>query len=342
MPKITINGKEYDFENGDDLKRLMQAAGKNADGSSKISIIGNPDIKVSTDKNILKMYGMDMNNLESPKDGDQFETMPTGKNDASNGSASGKSFGGSSFSGSSDSSFSSGTSDEDIQKLFKKSNGTRWITWVVVLLCIGGFVGMFFAIGGITQSWEETYALSGDPTHFDPIASVNEMRSHFDPTAKLSSIEMDYVGADGTMDLTAKYNANTTYKFYREVPTPKDAPPVGAGGSAAGKWYEPVEADVYQPGQWRHVSKMGGGVNAEYDYSNKGIDLNRDDPTATPDTFIDDPKCSIKDFWKIANQKGAPAGSVATINYDDSGYGFSISNTDVNLQFNKDCTLNTN
>ena len=320
--KITIDGKEFDdFEN---LPPEVKAKLQEKLGSLK---------NVPFAKNILKTYGMnldDFGNISSEKTPDPlFE----------NKQPEGNQFGGSQFSNNS-SNFSFNQSSDPFRSGKKSHIGLA--IGGVMLVCILGVAGLIYGINQLTSSWEETFALTGDTTHFDPIASVNEVRSHIDPNAKLSSIGIDYIRSDGTMDLSAKYNAKTEYKFYRELAQPpKDAPPVGAGGTVNGKWYEPVSAEVYEPGQWRHVTKMGGSVSTEYDYMNKGIDLDRDDPTATPQKFVDDPKCQIKDFWKIAIEKGAPASAVARVDYDDSCYEFRISDADISLIFTNSCKLET-
>lgn len=319
-PKITIAGKEFeDFENlPPEVKAKLQ---------EKLSSLKN----VPFAKSILKTYGMNL---------DDFGNMTSGKSDPllGNKQPEGNQFGGSQFSNNS-SNFSFSQSSDPFRS-GKKTNGAV-IGIVITVLILGAVAGMIFGMNALTSSWEETFALTGDTTHFDPIASVNEIRSHIDPNAKLSSIEISYIRSDGTMDLSAKYNAKATYQFYRELAQPpKDAPPVGAGGTVNGKWYEPVSAEVYEPGQWRHVTKMGGGVSTEYSYENKGIDLDRDNPTAAPQKFVDDPKCQIKDFWKIAIGKGAPADAVARVDYGDSGYEFRISDADISLKFTNDCKLN--
>lgn len=367
MSKITINGKEYDFSDPDELKKIMESHNDGFSPSEQgLAGSGDENMKIFTDNNIvagnkvykslndlppelrakiqqnlgklknipfaksmLKMYGLDIDNPGNMQQnsgnnpfGNNYQSSDPFKNIPSSNSP---------FNNQPSNPFGSSG---------KSSMGL--IITVVALLGVGGFVAfMIFGINFITSSWEETFELTGDPTHFDPIASVNEVRSHIDTNAKLSSIDIMYVRSDGTMDLkVTSYRPNVTYDFYRELAEPpKDAPPVGAGGTTTGKWYEPVEADVYEPGQWRHVSKMGGGVSTEYSYMNKGIDLDRSDPTTSPDTFVDDPKCSAKDLWKIAIQKGAPADAVANIDYDDGGYNFYISNADINLDFGMDCKL---
>jgi len=122
----------------------------------------------------------------------------------------------------------------------------------------------------------------------------------------------------------------------RPVEAPADAPPVGAGGG--GQWYEPVEIDVYEVGQWRHVTSIGGGVSTEYSYMNKGMDRDTSSPTTSPGTILPEPTCSFADLWQVAiDRHEAQADAVATIRYDSGGYGFDISALSIHLHFTTDC-----
>jgi|GEM_PF-1178719 len=384
--KIVINGKEYNFEDSDELKNFISSHmnGASNDGFS-ITSNGTPNISVFTEKNILsngntyksfndlpeetkqkirenlgklkdnafakkiiKMYGLDIdsieNNLIQNSDNNQLLSTPMNKDDYSFNNSqkdNDNQFGGSSF-GPSNPQMNTSSAPVKMYTAGGGGGSGKWIVIVILLVVVGFCGGIFYLVGFVGQSWAETYALKGDPTHFDPFEGVSEARAVIDPNAKLSELTADYIKSDGTMDLTASYHANVTYNFYKLLAAPpKDAPPIGAGGSKDGKWYEPVEADVYEPGQFRSVMKMGGGVSTSYTYSNLGIDLDSSDPTATPNPFIDDPKCSIKDFWKEAIKQKAPADAVASLeySYNTDGYEFSIRDTDIRLDFDKNCKL---
>jgi len=366
--KITMNGKEYNFDDlPDDMKKMLKDSNQNgipdiADQgvNNTLSVNSNnpnPNVFVDTNivsggknyksfndlppelkakiqqglgklknipfaKSMLKMYGLDVNTINNPQMNPG--NSPFDKNN--------NQFGG-----------SNSPFNQPSNPLFtgKKSNSGGIIA-VLVFLLIGGFVALIiFATTSLGTMWEESFDLQGDPTHFDPIKAVGEMRLHIDPNAKLSSIDISYIRSDGTMDLTVQtYRPNVNYQFYKELAEPpKDAPPVGAGGTADGKWYEPVDADVYEPGQWRHVKRMGGGVSTEYSYVNKGIDLDRSTPITNPSEFVDDPTCSIADLWEAAIKKGAPASAVASVDYDSGGYVFSISDANIRMEFDFDCKL---
>lgn len=185
----------------------------------------------------------------------------------------------------------------------------------------------------------ETQPIKGDATHFDPLVALKDAKAFAGSGAQLTSIVATYIRSDGTMDLTATYKPapNTEYKFITEVPRPADAPPVGAGGTKGGKWYEPITIEVYEPGQARHVTSIGGGINTSYTYVNQGMEKQVDDPTTNPsENTIADPTCAFTDLWKVALQKDAPADAVAVITYDSDGYEFNIVGTMV-IRFDNDC-----
>jgi hypothetical protein len=190
----------------------------------------------------------------------------------------------------------------------------------------------------------ETQKISGDASKFDPFASYAEIKAFAGADAQLLEISADYVRADGTMELTATYSPapNADYKFAREVPRPSAAAPVGAGGTTAGPWYEPITIRAFQPGQRRHVSITKNGVRTSFDYINDGLVRDVADPTSSlSPQFIEAPTCKTADLWKAALEKDAPKDAVAIIRYSAEGYSFVISGAHVNLNFNLDCTLKT-
>lgn len=119
------------------------------------------------------------------------------------------------------------------------------------------------------------------------------------------------------------------------IPTsaPADAPPIGAGGTVDGKWFIPVDIDIYQPGQWRKVS----GGNLSYTYMNRGMQREVNDPTSADQIILPDPTCSFADFWAEVLKHDAPQSAVAIIDYDQNGYEFNISDVSINLEFGMDC-----
>lgn len=173
----------------------------------------------------------------------------------------------------------------------------------------------------------ETYPVKGDASHFDPFASLADIRARVGAGARLVSIRADYVRSDGTMDLNATYRPapNVTYQFQVPAKGKGKAPPIGAGGGANSAWVQSVEVSVYQPGQRRHRTTISGNSRTSYDYTNEGMEIERGSVMMSevkPD--LGDPKTSTQDLWKIALSKGAPKDAVATISYDSFGFEFSI------------------
>jgi hypothetical protein len=204
-----------------------------------------------------------------------------------------------------------------------------------------GEIGNVISTAVSLTSRPETKPIAGDPTHFDPLVGLDEARTFAGDGAQLVSIVASYVRSDGTMDLNATYSPapSTEYKFLREVPRPENAPPVGAGGTKGGKWYEPITIEVYEPGQTRHVTSFGGNISSEYTYTNQGMEKNVDDPTSNPsDDIVADPTCSFTDMWNEALKKDAPADAVAVIEYNSDGYEFNIVGTLV-LRFDENCNV---
>ncbi|MBC8170804.1 MAG: hypothetical protein H7X77_04010 [Anaerolineae bacterium] len=185
---------------------------------------------------------------------------------------------------------------------------------------------------------EQTWLVPGDASSFDPVASYEVVRNHAGNDTQLVSIEAYYVKSDGTLDLYASYYPRVTYEFVRELASPPaDAPPVGAGGSVSGKWYEPVEVELSQPFSGWSV-KSGGN---SYTYTNLGMDRETDSsPGVREDKFIaPSPACSFKQLWSTALEYDAEPEAVAIINYDLNGYDFTISDLGLYLEFDLSCRL---
>ena len=190
----------------------------------------------------------------------------------------------------------------------------------------------------------QTAAISGPANAFDPIVALPSVSAFAGSDAQIISFRAASVRPNGTLDLTATYSPSprVDYEFVREVPRPADAPPVGAGSTGRGPWYEPVSIAVYQPGQRRNFSYRGGGVSASMDYVNEGMERDRSDPTTSLSGAIaETPRCRLADLWDVALTHDAPADAVATIGYDADGYDFSISALGIYLDFDLDCKLKT-
>lgn len=176
---------------------------------------------------------------------------------------------------------------------------------------------------------------------FDPVIVLAGLRSWAGDNALLGEIFASQVRQDGTLDLTATYTPApyVEYTFYRQVERPADAPPVGAGGSNTGPWYEPIEIRAYRPGQTSTITSTGGGVSVRAQFMNQGFALERDDPEANAfnsDESLLDPRCPFSDLWAQAIARGAPADAVASIRYTADGYEFNITGV-FNLDFDREC-----
>lgn len=200
---------------------------------------------------------------------------------------------------------------------------------IIIAIVWGCAAGMQTGFGA-----ETTYdPPGGDNTHFDPIAAADDIQAQIGESAELMGMSSTFVKSDGTQDLvTELYVATTNYEFVREVPTPDNAPPIGAGGSPDGKWYQVTDVDIFRPGQWRQVTG-----SSEYTYLHKGMALDPYDPRGSKPDTIPMPRCSFATLWERALQDGVPESAVAMIDYDADGYDFSISDLGYYAEFDVDC-----
>jgi hypothetical protein len=222
------------------------------------------------------------------------------------------------------------------KKLTGRQKAARYLRLIVVLIL--GFLAVkfliipFFETGG---GMADTRDVPGDATRFDPIANFAAIKAYAGAGAELIGFDAYYVRSDGTLDLNADFYPRVDLEFLIPTTAPANAPPIGAGGSADGEWYIPVDIDIYQPGQWRRVS----GGSTSYTYVNKGMQRDVDDPVSWERTLLPDPTCSFADLWAVALTKDAPSSAVAIIEYDERGYSFRISDVSISLYFDMDCQL---
>ncbi len=227
----------------------------------------------------------------------------------------------------------------------------RTLIWIVAILILA-FVVLFALsvvsfgerIGGSAVSLgrqeRQTVAVAGDQSRFDPVAAYAQVMAFAGPGARLESLRATGVRRDGTMDLTATYSPapHVTYELHREAPAPDPAPPVGAGGSADGRWFQSLRVDAYRAGQERQVTRTGNGVGLTYRYINRGLDLDEGSVSGAPDKPVaPPPACSFARLWEDAVAQGAPADAVAQISYDMNGYRFNIPGV-FNRRYAMDCT----
>lgn len=223
---------------------------------------------------------------------------------------------------------------------------------ILIVASFGSFGGDFFGqIGQAVNSVlnvNATLGLStttapGNAAAYDPFAALPAVAAFAGDGAQLAEIEAAQVRSDGTQDLTADYEAprpRTTYTFFREVPRPENAPPVGAGGTTDGPWYEPITVEAYRPGEMSQIRRTGGGVSISTQFVNQGLKRQVQDPTtslAFVEGFVAPPACTTRQLWSTALERGAPSTAVATITYNSDGYEFSIPGAGFRLEFSADC-----
>jgi hypothetical protein len=181
-----------------------------------------------------------------------------------------------------------------------------------------------------------------DPQRYDPFDYYARVHDFAGTDADLVEIRLTGVRSDGTLDLTATYTPapRADYLFQRKLgQPPASAPPVGAGGSASGDWYEPVEVEVYRPGQRRRVSRTGGSSSVSIQYTNRGMEREIKAPEAAGEATVAAPPCKLTALWEEAIARGAPASAVAVIEYTADGYRFAISGTAFSYSFDTDCRI---
>lgn len=192
---------------------------------------------------------------------------------------------------------------------------------------------------------EETYPISGNPSQFDPIAAIPEIRAKVSPGAVLISFNATSVRADGTIDLMATYKPAPYADYTFNVPLDKapdgqTAPPIGAGRGPDDVWIQQVTVRVYEPGQRRHVNRISGASRSSYSYTNEGMDIDRQTPRMQKlEKGIDSPKVTTKQMWAIAEKLGANKEAVATIRFSGDTYEFRIMGTDIDLRWDENGKL---
>jgi hypothetical protein len=204
-----------------------------------------------------------------------------------------------------------------------------WFAAVMVVL----LWALFFA-----YPTEETVAPPGDAARFDPLAHYAEIAAFAGDGFHLTSLHARGVRRDGTIDLNRpRYEGSVGVEGFREVPAPADAPPVGAGGSLDGRYWETVRVDLYEPGQWRTV--RGGGRSSS---SWRHLGMAREpmvQPTRPTQKALDAPTCATKALFDALVAKGAPESAVAILRYGEGGFELSVQDTPFEARFSPTCQL---
>lgn len=224
------------------------------------------------------------------------------------------------------------------------------IPLITSLLAFGGFGDKFGFAGDLIKlttqmagdlKGPENIEIPGNAAAFDIIADFPKIASFVGENPHLMSLSADFVKSDGTMEFTADYGTRADLVFFIDAQAPENPKPMGTpGGSVDGKWYQRVNVLLDKPNKTVSVRSMGGGLNKSYTYVNKGMEKNLDDVSGSkpsPGKEVQYPKCNFKDLWKVAIEKGANSNAVARIDYDSSGYQFSIDNAGSSLWFDENC-----
>ena len=123
----------------------------------------------------------------------------------------------------------------------------------------------------------------GDQTRFDPILAFDAIQNFYGVNMQLVSIDIKYVRADGTMDLTTYYyHPMVKHILGRALPEPPaDASPLGVDGVTLEPWYRAADIKIL----------VGGTESYQHDAQDLAL-------TAVP-------KCQLGRLWAIALQHGA-------------------------------------
>lgn len=223
--------------------------------------------------------------------------------------------------------------------------------WIAAVLIVALFIGGTAIWDYFRGRWYYTTDIPGDPRTFDPIGTYPYIARFAGNNVLLQDMDMHNVKQDGTMDLTADDKPYVTYEFYEPVPLPKNPPPIGAdGGTANHVWSRDVDVEVHNPGYTAIAdgleSLFGISLPQSTLFGSKGVskDFEIDETHSYNDTTntLRAPQCSLAEFWKTALKEGAPADSVARIDYGIDGYDFVIENTNIHFEFTPDCKLTNN
>ena len=203
-------------------------------------------------------------------------------------------------------------------------------------------IGAINGIGKMLMGDGGTVDPPGDPHAFDPVARYPEIAAYAGTGVALVRMQAQQVRSDGRLDLAADYQPSprVQYDFVREVPPPENAPPLGAGAPADGRWHQRIEVDLSRPDTLRYMRKVGKGRIEERTYVARGMQRREDEPSgARADAGVKPPACPLQRLWQQAIAQGVPAGAVANIEYNDRGYDFSVRGTRWSLHFATDCSL---
>lgn len=221
----------------------------------------------------------------------------------------------------------------------KKSNATYFVFFAPFLIPVA--IGLWYLWTYFQVHSNYSVPVPGNPHAFDAVTSFAEVQQFAGNDTRFQGLEADYVSSNGTLDFEAGYNPapHVTYTFHQLTNAPKDAPPIGAGGSINGKWMHTIDISLGKKGRY---SEVGDPSNKQIDSSFDSRGMDKDIGYPQPDDqepAIAPPTCRFEDLWKVALTQKAPKEAVARITYDKDGYDFSISSSDIDLTFDVNCKL---
>jgi hypothetical protein len=204
-------------------------------------------------------------------------------------------------------------------------------------------LGWPLLISDCSCTYENSVDVPGPIRQFDPIAALPKVLSYAGAGAELVSIEVLHAREDGTVDLKADYYPGWTVPVRYQVVRPNQAQPdpsIPLGARPASAPFELVEIEVMKP-HWRTVTTNGSewtskhrGMLAE---SKSGLSGSMPASGNGRETVAQPPQCNLAQLWQVARQRSAPAGAVATIRYDRSGYHFTIPQTAIDFHVDSSC-----
>jgi hypothetical protein len=189
-------------------------------------------------------------------------------------------------------------------------------------------LALLLALSGC--SLDGTASVPGQVNHFDPVVALPDVQL-FAGSTKLVRLTARFVREDGTQDLEADYvgyNLPTEYEFIRPNQQQASSAPLGARPQVAP--YESVVVSVQKP-HWVNVTSAN--QNGSFKHQGMASTVN---PSTEAKAALPAP-CPFVRLWSAARQHGAPAGAVAAITFDASGYLFQIDGTPYQLKFDPAC-----
>ena len=203
-----------------------------------------------------------------------------------------------------------------------------------VLMSLGLFVGMggfmFVMSFGLEPLKTGSFKNIKEPDRFDVHKHVKRAVEMAGPGVEYFQTTAQGVRSDGTVDLGASYNPTVMYQFFGE---PDEQVPVGAPG---GPLVRVVSVVAQNPGWVLVYSRPG---ERTYNWS-QGLEVRESNMALSMfETAKVLPKCSFKELWAKALERGAPADAVASITHNSVGYSFAITGTPHNYTFTHDCEL---